>query len=145
MYKLAVVYHVCRRILIVSIDLLMASPFLPVFWEQQGIQTFGHRIQITRPQASQPAFDRHFAQLTEVYGPTHCINLLGSKEGESSLTSAFDHHLRGAKGVFGNDVGISHFDFHGVTRVGGHESVVRELRCDFLSKFPEALLIIVHP
>ena len=99
-----------------------------VFWEQQGIQTFGQRIQITRPHASQPAFERHFAQLTEEYGAVHAINLLGSKENEAILTSAYDRHLQIARGGITDNLNITHFDFHNQVRIGGHDSVVRELR-----------------
>ena len=99
-----------------------------VFWQQQGLQTFGQRIQITRPHASQPAFERHFAQLTEEYGSVNVINLLGSKDHEASLTAAYARHIQVAKSVWGDDVGITHFDFHNAVRIGGHESVVRDLR-----------------
>ncbi|KAI0939420.1 hypothetical protein AcV5_000847 [Taiwanofungus camphoratus] len=101
---------------------------VPLFWEQQGLQTFGQRIQITRPQASQPAFDRHFLQLTEEYGAVHSVNLLGSKENEAILTTAYARHLQSALSVMGDTVGITHFDFHNAVRIGGHESVVREVR-----------------
>ncbi|EIN10872.1 inositol polyphosphate phosphatase [Punctularia strigosozonata HHB-11173 SS5] len=101
---------------------------VPLFWEQQGMQAFGQRIQITRPHASQPAFDRHFAQLTEEYGPAHAINLLGTKENEASLTTEYARHMRAAQTIFGEDVGITHFDFHNAVRVGGHESIIRDLR-----------------
>ncbi|KAF5393181.1 hypothetical protein D9757_001344 [Collybiopsis confluens] len=101
---------------------------VPLFWEQQGLQTFGQRIQITRPHASQPAFDRHFAHLTEEYGPTHAINLLGTKENEAILSSAYDRHLHIAREALGDGLSITHFDFHSQVRIGGHDSVVRELR-----------------
>ncbi|THH12240.1 hypothetical protein EW145_g127 [Phellinidium pouzarii] len=102
---------------------------VPLFWEQQGLQTFGQRIQITRPHASQPAFEKHFAHLVEEYNTVHAINLLGTKENEAFLTSAYAQHLHAARtAVFGNDIGITHFDFHAVVRIGGHESVLRELR-----------------
>jgi hypothetical protein len=100
-----------------------------VFWEQQGLQTFGQRIQITRPQASQPAFERHFAHLTEQYGYVHAINLLGTKDAEANLTAAYARHLHIAKGVWGDDIGITHYDFHQAVRVSGHDSVLRDLRC----------------
>ncbi|KAI0306833.1 inositol polyphosphate phosphatase [Multifurca ochricompacta] len=99
-----------------------------LFWEQQGLQTFGQRIQITRPQASQPAFERHFAHLTEQYGYVHAINLLGSKDAEASLTSAYARHLHIAKGVWGDDIDITHFDFHQAVRLAGHDSIMRDLR-----------------
>ena len=99
-----------------------------MFWEQQGLQTFGQRIQITRPQASQPAFERHFAHLTEQYGYVHAINLLGTKDAEANLTAAYARHLHIAKGVWGDDIGITHYDFHQAVRISGHESVMRDLR-----------------
>lgn len=100
---------------------------VPLFWEQQGLQTFGHRIQITRPHASQPAFERHLLQLMEEYGSLHAVNLLGQKENEASLTNAYAHHLARARNVLGDELGITHFDFHNQVRVGGHDSVMREL------------------
>ncbi|KAI5119505.1 hypothetical protein M0805_002441 [Coniferiporia weirii] len=102
---------------------------VPLFWEQQGLQTFGQRIQITRPHASQPAFEKHFANLVEEYNSVHAINLLGSKENEAILSAAYTQHLYAARNaVFGNDIGITHFDFHAAVRIGGHESVLRELK-----------------
>jgi hypothetical protein len=103
------------------------TPF-SVFWEQQGLQTFGQRIQITRPTASQPAFDRHFAQIIDEYGSVHAINLLGTKDAEASLSHAYAKHLQAAKSIWGSDIGITHFDFHNAVRLGGHESVLRDLK-----------------
>lgn len=99
-----------------------------VFWEQQGLQTFGQRIQITRPQASQPAFERHFTQLIDDYGAAHAINLLGTKENEATLTIAYTRHLQIAKTALGDDIGITNFDFHNAVRIGGHESVIWDLK-----------------
>ncbi|KAJ7648494.1 DNase I-like protein [Mycena rosella] len=101
---------------------------VPLFWEQQGLQTFGQRIQITRPTTSQPAFDQHFEQLVQEYGSVHAINLLGTKENEALLTSAYGRHLQIARGALGEDLHITHFDFHNAVRVGGHDSVSRDLR-----------------
>lgn len=106
---------------------------LLVFWEQQGLQTFGQRIQITRPHASQPAFERHLLQLMEEYGAIHAVNLLGQKENEASLTNAYAHHLTRARHALGDDLGITHFDFHNQVRIGGHDSVMRELMYVFPS------------
>jgi len=99
-----------------------------VFWEQQGLQTFSQRIQLTRPHASQPAFERHFLHLMEEYGSIHAINLLGQKENEASLTNAYAKHLQVARAALGDELGITHFDFHNAVRTGGHDSVIRELR-----------------
>ncbi|KAJ3575821.1 hypothetical protein NP233_g830 [Leucocoprinus birnbaumii] len=100
---------------------------VPLFWEQQGLQTFGQRIQITRPHASQPAFERHFVQLMEEYGSIHVINLLGSKENEALLTSSYARHLSVARNALGDNLGLTSFDFHHAVRIGGHESVIRNL------------------
>jgi hypothetical protein len=102
------------------------TPFL-VFWEQQGLQTFGQRVQITRPNASQPAFERHFAQMIDEYGCVHAINLLGTKDAEATLTHAYARHLQTAKSVWGSEIGITHFDFHSA----GHENVLRDLKYGF--------------
>ncbi|KAI0638342.1 DNase I-like protein [Trametes polyzona] len=117
---------------------------VPLFWEQQGLQTFGQRIQITRPQASQPAFDRHFAGLVEEYGAVHAINLLGTKENEAALTAAYTRHMRSAQHALGDAIGLTSFDFHAAVRIGGHESVFREIRrlenvVDNLDKFGFAM------
>ncbi|KAI0832585.1 DNase I-like protein [Trametes gibbosa] len=101
---------------------------VPLFWEQQGLQTFGHRIQITRPQASQPAFDRHFAGLVEEYAAVHAINLLGTKENEAALTGAYSRHMKSAQHALGDTIGLTSFDFHSAVRIGGHESVFRDIR-----------------
>ncbi|KAI0346811.1 inositol polyphosphate phosphatase [Trametopsis cervina] len=101
---------------------------VPLFWEQQGLQTFGQRIQITRPQASQPAFERHFVNLSDEYGAVHAINLLGTKENEATLTAAYARHLQIARNMLGDSVKITHFDFHNAVRLYGHDAVIREIR-----------------
>lgn len=126
MCKSGEVYRVCVVFVVPRSCKLIRDQ--SVFWEQQGLQTFGQRIQITRPQASQPAFDRHFLQLTEEYGPTHAINLLGSKENEAVLTAAYVRHVQLAHSVLGDTLGITHLDFHAVVKAGGHDSVIRELK-----------------
>ncbi|KAF8341266.1 DNase I-like protein [Cantharellus anzutake] len=105
---------------------------IPLFWEQQGFQTFGQKIQITKPQiASQPAFDRHFMQLAEEYSAVHAINLLGTKENEAILSEAYAAHIQAAarapESATPGKIGITHFDFHQSVRIGGHDSV-REIR-----------------
>lgn len=110
----------------------LLSP-LRVFWEQQGIQTFAQKIQITRPQiASQPAFDRHLLQLTDEYDAIHAINLLGTKENEALLSEAYAANIKAASNVSSapaeHKVGLTHFDFHQVARAVGHENITRELR-----------------
>lgn len=99
-----------------------------VFWEQQGLQTFGQKIQITRPQASQPAFERHFAQLSEEYGYVHAVNLLGTKENETILTAAYERSLRNAPDLFGHNVNFTNFDFHNQVKLHGHDAIFQVFR-----------------
>ncbi|KAG8871354.1 inositol polyphosphate 5-phosphatase [Serendipita sp. 405] len=97
---------------------------VPLFWEQQGLQTFRPTVQITRSQAaSQPAFDRHFAQQAEEYGAVHAINLLGTRENEATLTDAYAAHLRALQSLGSFDIGITHYDFHDQVKKYGHDSV----------------------
>ncbi|GAA5914549.1 hypothetical protein JCM8208_001200 [Rhodotorula glutinis] len=104
---------------------------VPLFWEEGGGQPFNPKITITRPiEASLPAFLRHFEDLLEHYGALHCINLLGSKEGEAALTLAYEAHLRAAADADDNiagAVGMTAFDFHQHAKVGGIETVKHHL------------------
>ncbi|KAL7415255.1 Endonuclease/exonuclease/phosphatase [Mrakia frigida] len=104
---------------------------VPVFWEQQGIQAFGQKIQITRPaQASQPAFDKHFEELLSIYGPVHAVNLLGQKDNEVVLTQQYQDHLRRYTSSKPPPplVGMTSFDFHAAVKVNGVESVRERVR-----------------
>ncbi|CAE6420494.1 unnamed protein product [Rhizoctonia solani] len=102
---------------------------IPLFWEQQGLQIGGQRIQITRaPGASQPAFERHFAQLIEEYETVHIINLLGTKENEATLTAAYTAHLQTLRANGNAGVTMSNLDFHGVVRVMGHDAIPATLK-----------------
>ncbi|KAG8721546.1 inositol polyphosphate 5-phosphatase [Ceratobasidium sp. 394] len=102
---------------------------IPLFWEQQGLQIGAQRIQITRPQAaSQPAFDRHFAQLLEEYDSVHAVNLLGTKENEAALTTAYTAHLKTLRAGGNSDVDMSNLDFHAVVRTMGHDTIPVALR-----------------
>ncbi|CDZ98260.1 Inositol-1,4,5-triphosphate 5-phosphatase (synaptojanin), INP51/INP52/INP53 family [Phaffia rhodozyma] len=104
---------------------------VPLFWEQAGFQTFGQKIQITRPMsAAQLAFEKHFDELVHVYGSVHAVNLLGQKDNEVILTTNYNNHLR----VYNASkpppplASITNFDFHGAVRVGGVESVRQGVR-----------------
>lgn len=119
------VYHVR----VSSITMHTTTNKMTVFWEQQGFQTFGQKVQVTRPQAaSQPAFDRHFAQLVDQYSAVHAVNLLGTKENESILTSAYAQHLRTGRAGGGEIIGFTQFDFHTIVRSVGHDNIPRELK-----------------
>lgn len=71
----------------------------------------------------------------EEYGSIHAINLLGTKENEASLTSAYARHLQIAHNALGDDLSITHYDFHNAVRLGGHDSVIRELRFELELKY----------
>ncbi|CAE6395108.1 unnamed protein product [Rhizoctonia solani] len=102
---------------------------IPLFWEQQGLQIGGQRIQITRAQgASQPAFERHFAQLIEEYETAHIINLLGTKENEATLTATYTAHLQTLRANGNTGVSMSNLDFHGVVRMVGHDAIPATLK-----------------
>jgi endonuclease/exonuclease/phosphatase family metal-dependent hydrolase len=107
---------------------------IPIFWESSSSLLPGQqKIQITRsPEATQPAFDKHFDSLEHVYGAVHIVNLLSaSKPGEAELTERYRYHvskspLRQGKGEDEvsehNLLRETEFDFHERTRgAGGYE------------------------
>lgn len=108
---------------------------VPLFWEQAtGLLPGQQKIQITRPpEATQPAFDKHFEDLEGNYGIVHVVNLLSeSKPGEVELTQRYRYHiqhsslnenLHNAAGVDSRLLEESQFDFHAETRGhGGYEA-----------------------
>jgi synaptojanin len=103
---------------------------VPVFWEQPGVQLPGsNKISITRsPEASQPAFDLHFATLLEKYGVVHIVNLLSStvKQGELELTQAYMSHVDRLPPEEQRQVHLTNFDFHAIT--GGDFRLANNIR-----------------
>lgn len=68
---------------------------VPIFWEQAtGLLPGQQKIQIIRsPEATQPAFDKHFEHLELNYGTVYILNLLSaSKSGEADLTARYKYH-----------------------------------------------------
>lgn len=114
---------------------------MPIFWEQAtGLLPGQQKIQITRsPEATQPAFDKHFEGLEVDYGTVHILNLLSeSKPGEAELTAKYRYHVQHSplnqileiSGVAENRLLESQFDFHAETKgPSGYEaaSMVRRL------------------
>lgn len=114
---------------------------VPVFWEQAtGLLPGQQKIQLTRsPQATQPAFNKHFESLDADYGSVHVLNLLSeSKPGEAELTARYRYHIQHSplnqvldmSGTTDNRLSESQFDFHAETKgPGGYEaaSLVRRL------------------
>ncbi|ORY22516.1 SacI homology domain-domain-containing protein, partial [Naematelia encephala] len=118
---------------------------VPLFWQQpsQGIQTLQQKVELTRPpQATQPAFDKHFLDLLEHYHSVHAINLLGQKDAEAMLSSAYSDHLAqlqatlektppSEKGAMDaaphGTLSLTPYDFHAAVKTGGHDVVKYDL------------------
>jgi inositol-1,4,5-trisphosphate 5-phosphatase len=106
---------------------------VPIFWEQQtGLLPGQQKITITRsPEATQPAFDKHFENLELNYGAIHVVNLLSNeKQNEIDLTQRYRGHIRNSplnQGLESGDedhklVRLTEYDFHAETRgPGGYE------------------------
>lgn len=120
---------------------------IPLFWEQAtNILPGQQKIQITRsPEATQPAFDKHFELLQLNYGMVHILNLLSAaKSGEVELTKRYSDHIAKSPWNQGNDFEgqriliQTHFDFHAETKgPGGYEaaSMVKRLIQDQAEDF----------
>lgn len=122
---------------------------VPIFWEQAtGLLPGQQKIQITRsPEATQPAFDKHFESLGAKYGTIHILNLLNeSKIGEAELTSRYNHHvvhsplsqIINISGTSESRLSESQFDFNAETRgPGGYgaASMVKRLIRDRADDF----------
>jgi hypothetical protein len=92
------------------------------------------KLTITRsPEATQPAFDKHFENLELSYGAIHVVNLLSNeKPSEVELTHRYRYHIRNSPLNFGNDkessrehelIKLTEYDFHAETRgPGGYEA-----------------------
>jgi hypothetical protein len=107
---------------------------VPVFWEQAtGLLPGQQKITITRsPEATQPAFDKHFDNLELSYGALHVVNLLSNeKQNEIELSRRYRHHIEHSPLNQGSEKGqeehelikLTEYDFHAETRgPGGYES-----------------------
>nr|OQO16290.1 hypothetical protein B0A51_17157 [Rachicladosporium sp. CCFEE 5018] len=98
---------------------------VPLFWEQASGLPGQQKVTITRSfEATQPAFDEHFMNLSKAYGDVHVVNLLSKeKPAETELTRQYDQHIR--RYVQPANDGVSHerreirsinYDFHAETR-----------------------------
>ncbi|XP_022914943.1 synaptojanin-1 [Onthophagus taurus] len=101
---------------------------VPLFWEQPGVQVGSHKVKLSRGyEASKSAFDRHLTLIKERYGKQAIINLLGtsligSKEGEATLSQEFQrHHFESDH----TDVPHVVFDYHQECRGGNQTNLVK--------------------
>lgn len=114
---------------------------IPIFWEQApGLLPGQQKITITRSaEGTQPAFDKHFAELEQNYGAVHIVNLLSeTKPGEAELTKLYRNGVRysalnrsAEKGSQDHQLlKETEFDFHAETKgPNGYEaaSMIRRL------------------
>lgn len=114
---------------------------IPIFWEQApGLLPGQQKITITRSaEGTQPAFDKHFAELEQNYGAVHIVNLLSeTKPGEAELTKLYRNGVRysalnrlAEKGSEDHQLlKETEFDFHAETKgPNGYEaaSMIRRL------------------
>ncbi|KAK9887395.1 hypothetical protein WA026_022333 [Henosepilachna vigintioctopunctata] len=103
---------------------------IPLFWEQPGVQVGSHKVRMSRGyEASTSAFDRHMKKIKERYGKQVIVNLLGtsligSKEGEASLSQEFQKHHRESAHT---DIPHIVFDYHQEIR-GGNQTNLQKLK-----------------
>ncbi|KAL3280582.1 hypothetical protein HHI36_003815 [Cryptolaemus montrouzieri] len=103
---------------------------VPLFWEQPGVQVGSHKVRMSRGyEASGAAFDRHMKMIKDRYGKQVIVNLLGtsligSKEGEATLSQEFQKHHRESAHV---DVPHIVYDYHQEVR-GGNQTNLQKLK-----------------
>lgn len=101
---------------------------VPVFWEQEGIQVFGQKVEITRPfEATHSSFEKHFDSLINKYGYVHIVNLLCQNGGEKLLLNSYRQHIDSLKGNLFHSICCSEFDFHTEVKNGGYDQASKIL------------------
>jgi len=97
---------------------------VPVFWEEPLLKS-GHTPTLARtPEASTPAFKRHFDDLLGLYERVHIINLLAKKKKELVVAEAYEDQLTRWKGLDSEKIRYTHFDFHAEC-AKGYENISR--------------------
>lgn len=85
---------------------------VPVFWEEPLLKS-GHTPTLARtPEASAPAFKKHFDDLLHHYERVHIVNLLAKKKKELVVAEAYEDQLTRWKGLDSQLIRYTHFDFH---------------------------------
>lgn len=100
---------------------------VPTFWEQDS-SLMNPKITLTRSaEATQPVFNKHFADLSESYGVCHIVDLLSkTKSAEIQLSNRYRQLLKNSDRK--EEIDYTDFDFHQETKVGGFASAVKILR-----------------
>lgn len=89
---------------------------IPIFWEQQGIQIGGHKIQVTRSkEATTSSFQRHINQMATKYrGPITSVSLVSKEQSEAVLGLEFRRHYVDLMQTTPHR--LIEFDFHALAR-----------------------------
>ncbi|EPX71597.1 inositol-polyphosphate 5-phosphatase [Schizosaccharomyces octosporus yFS286] len=98
-----------------SVSFVQVRGSIPIFWEQEGVQMFGQKIDITRSfEATRAAFEKHFSDIIKEYGPVHIVNLLGTGSGERSLSDRLRQHIQYSPEK--ELIHLTEFDYHSLIR-----------------------------
>ncbi|KAI6241210.1 Phosphoinositide 5-phosphatase [Aphelenchoides fujianensis] len=73
------------------------------------LQVGSHKVRMKPVEVSMPAFERHYRKLKQEYKDVTTINLLGSKEGERMLSTAFQSAFKSSSY---RDQKFISFDYH---------------------------------
>ncbi|KAK2750115.1 inositol polyphosphate 5-phosphatase [Myotisia sp. PD_48] len=110
---------------------------VPIFWEQSpGLIPGQQKLSVTRSiGATQPAFNKHFANLASDYGAVHAVNLLTrEKYAEAELSERYHYHISRSPLRQNRESGVTsehdilfltEYDFHAETRgaAGYHNAI----------------------
>ncbi|CAK8692974.1 unnamed protein product [Clavelina lepadiformis] len=90
---------------------------VPLFWEQPGLNVGSHKVKMPfGHEICAEAFDRHVDKLHKTYSNCVLVNLLGSREGEASLSRAYQiHHDQNR---YCKLMPLIEFDYHTECRAG---------------------------
>ncbi|KAI5903252.1 Polyphosphatidylinositol phosphatase INP52 [Candida parapsilosis] len=100
---------------------------VPTFWEQDST-LINPKITLTRsPEATQPMFNKHFAEIGEHYGVCHIVDLLSkTKSSEVQLSNRYKQLYKNCDRR--EEIEYTAFDFHAETKnAGGFAGATRIL------------------
>ncbi|KAG5419512.1 INP53 [Candida metapsilosis] len=99
---------------------------VPTFWEQDST-LINPKITLTRSlEATQPMFNKHFAEIGEHYGVCHIVDLLSkTKSSEVQLSNRYKQLYRDCDRR--EEIEYTAFDFHAETKAGGFAAATKIL------------------